>query len=161
METGKIAGIVSIVLGLMFIVFPMFSSELVSAIVGVSLIFLGVSIFLMGMTMHSYEMPFSIVAFAIGAITVLLGIGFIFFFDALSFLVGFQFYIIGFIMIAFGITGLISRFSKISAFSSIIVLIMGVVLIALGAFAVKEPIFIAIIIGVVLIIEGVSFLLHS
>ena len=111
--------------------------------------------------MHSYEMPFSIVAFAIGAITVLLGIGFIFFFDALSFLVGFQFYIIGFIMIAFGITGLISRFSKISAFSSIIVLIMGVVLIALGAFAVKEPIFIAIIIGVVLIIEGVSFLLHS
>ena len=83
METGKIAGIVSIVLGLMFIVFPMFSSELVSAIVGVSLIFLGISIFLMGMTMHSYEMPFSIVAFAIGAITVLLGIGFIFFFDAL------------------------------------------------------------------------------
>lgn len=161
METGKIAGIVSIVLGLMFIVFPMFSSELVSAIVGVSLIFLGISIFLMGMTMHSYEMPFSIVAFAIGAITVLLGIGFIFFFDALSFLVGFQFYIIGFIMIAFGITGLISRFSKISVFSSIIVLIMGVVLIALGAFAVKEPIFIAIIIGVVLIIEGVSFLLHS
>ena len=161
METGKIAGIVSIVLGLMFIVFPMFSSELVSAIVGVSLIFLGISIFLMGMTMHSYEMPFSIVAFAIGAITVLLGIGFIFFFDALSFLVGFQFYIIGFIMIAFGITGLIPRFSKISAFSSIIVLIMGVVLIALGAFAVKEPIFIAIIIGVVLIIEGVSFLLHS
>ena len=161
METGKIAGIVSIVLGLMFIVFPMFSSELVSAIVGVSLIFLGISIFLMGMTMHSYEMPFSIVAFAIGAITVLLGIGFIFFFDALSFLVGFQFYIIGFIMIAFGITGFISRFSKSSAFSSIIVLIMGVVLIALGAFAVKEPIFIAIIIGVVLIIEGVSFLLHS
>ena len=45
METGKIAGIVSIVLGLMFIVFPMFSSELVSAIVGVSLIFLGISIF--------------------------------------------------------------------------------------------------------------------
>ena len=95
----------------------------------------------------------------IGIIAVIFGFLFIFYIDALSFLVGIQFYIVGIIMIVFGITGLVSQSNHVSKFSSILVLIMGIVAIALGAFAQSEPIYLAIIIGVVLIIEGIAWLL--
>ena len=62
-------------------------------------------------------------------------------------------------MIVFGITGLISKMNRISAFTSILVLIMGIVAIALAIFALNQPIYIAIIIGVVLIIEGITMIL--
>ncbi len=63
-------------------------------------------------------------------------------------------------MIIFGIAGLISRMNRFSLFTSILVLIMGIVLIALAVFAMNQPIYIAIIIGVVLIIEGIVMLLN-
>ena len=62
-------------------------------------------------------------------------------------------------MIVFGITGLLSKMTRVSTFSSILVLLMGIVLIALAVFALSEPIYIAIIIGIVLIIEGIGLLL--
>ena len=64
-------------------------------------------------------------------------------------------------MIVFGITGLISKMTRISAFSSILVLIMGILLIALAAFAMNNPIYIAIVIGIVLIIEGVGLIIEN
>ena len=63
-------------------------------------------------------------------------------------------------MIIFGITGVLSKMTRFSTFTSILVLIMGIVAIALAAFAVSQPIYIAIIIGIVLIIEGVSMMLE-
>ena len=50
--------------------------------------------------------------------------------------------------------------TRFSTFTSILVLIMGIVAIALAAFAVSQPIYIAIIIGVVLIIEGIAMILE-
>lgn len=64
-------------------------------------------------------------------------------------------------MIIFGITGLVSKMTRVSTFSSILVLLMGIVLIALAAFAMSNPIYIAIVIGVVLIIEGVGLILED
>ena len=64
-------------------------------------------------------------------------------------------------MIIFGITGILSKSEHISNFSSILVLIMGIIAIALAAFALNEPIYIAIIIGIVLIIEGVTLILSD
>ncbi len=49
--------------------------------------------------------------------------------------------------------------NRISAFTSILVLIMGIVAIALAVFALNQPIYIAIIIGVVLIIEGITMII--
>lgn len=161
MERENLSGIFSIVLGLIFILFPMFSSNLISIIVGLSLLFFGLSAAFMGFTMRKNGIPYSLISIIIGIVAVILGFGFIFYLDALSFLVGFQFYIVGFIMIVFGITGLISKLNRISAFTSILVLLMGIVSIALAIFALNQPIYIAIIIGIVLIIEGVSFLLND
>lgn len=161
MESNKLAGILTIIIGLIFILFPMFSSELISIIVGLSLLFFGISAAYMGYTMRKDGVSYSIIPIILGIISIILGIGFIFFIDALSFLIGFQFYIVGIIMIVFGISGLISKLGRISAFTAILVLLMGIVSIALAIFALNQPIYIAIIIGIVLIIEGVFFLLND
>ena len=52
MGVEKNAGILSVVLGLIFIIFPMFSAELVSIIVGLSLLFFGISAAFMGFNMR-------------------------------------------------------------------------------------------------------------
>ena len=95
---------------------------------------------------------------AIGIIAAIFGFLFIFYIDALSFLIGIEFYLIGFILIIFGIAGLLSRAGTVSLLTSILVIVMGIIAIALAAFAMAQPIYIAIIIGVILIIEGLMIL---
>ena len=160
MDNQKAAGIFFLVLGLIFILFPMFSIGLVSIIVGLSLVFFGISAAFMGYTLKDNK-GVAIAIIIIGIISIILGLLFMFYINAISFLVAFQFYIVGFIMILFGITGLVSRASKISNFTSILVLLMGIVAIALAVFAGNNPLYLAIIIGIVLIIEGVAYLLDD
>ena len=155
------AGLISIILGLIFIVFPMFSSELVSIIVGLSLLFFGISSAFMGWNMRSDYNSFSTAFIIIGIIAIIFGFLFIFYIDALSFLIGLQFYIVGFIMIIFGVAGLLSKMTNISTFTSILVLIIGIIAIALAVFSLNQPIYIAILIGIVLIIEGVNLFLFD
>ena len=143
-----------------FIIFPMFSASFVSVIVGLSLLFFGISAAFMGFNMRRQTGYVGIAIMIIGIIAILFGFLFIFYIDALSFLIGLQFYIVGFIMIVFGITGLLSKMTRFSTFTSILVLLMGIVAIALAAFAANQPIYIAIIIGIVLIIEGISMILE-
>ena len=161
MEVNKGAGILSIVLGLIFILFPMFSSGLVSVIVGLSLLFFGISSVYLGYNMRNEFDLYSKTTIIIGIIAIIFGFLFIFYIDALSFLIAIQFYIVGFIMIIFGISGLISRMGSISTFTSILVLFMGIIAIALAAFSINQPVYIAIIIGIVLIIEGVALILSN
>lgn len=159
MDFNKGVGILSIILGLIFIIFPMFSAGLISVIVGLSLLFFGISALFMGFNMRHDLNIYPKVAMVIGAISIILGFLFIFYIDAISFLVGIQFYLVGFIMIIFGITGLFSKMTRFSKFTSIFILLMGVISIALATFAISQPIYIAIIIGIVLIIEGITFIL--
>ena len=157
MVINKMAGILSMILGLIFIIFPMFSGGLVSVIVGLSLLFFGIAAVFLGWNMKDeVKNVFPLVTMVIGAIAIIFGFLFIFYIDALSFLVGIQFYIVGFIMIVFGIAGLFSHMSRVSTFSSVLVLIMGILAIVIAAFTVEQPTYIAIIIGIVLLIEGIS-----
>ena len=48
MEPNKISGILSVILGLIFIIFPIFSSGLVSILIGISLVFFGIALILAG-----------------------------------------------------------------------------------------------------------------
>ena len=162
MGVNKGAGIFAIILGLIFIIFPMFSAEMVSIIVGLSLLFFGISAVFLGLNLrHDPNGGFSIVAIIIGILAIIFGFLFIFYIDALSFLIGIQFYLVGFIMIIFGIAGLISGMGKEFIFSSILSLILGIVAIALAAFSMAQPIYIAIIIGILLIAEGVLLILSD
>jgi uncharacterized membrane protein HdeD (DUF308 family) len=157
MDGNKTLGLISIIIGLIFIVFPIFSSALISVIVGLSLLFFGISAVFFGWNMRStYNYMLSNTALIIGIIAVIFGFLFLFYIDALPFLVSIQFYIVGFIMIIFGITGFLSRVNNISNFTSILVFLMGIVAIALAIFAQSQPIFITMVLGAVLIFEGLG-----
>ncbi|WP_298525656.1 DUF308 domain-containing protein, partial [uncultured Methanobrevibacter sp.] len=78
MDFNKGAGILSIILGLLFIVFPMFSAGLISIIVGLSLLFFGIATVFLGINMrHGFDM-FAIATIIIGVIAIIFGFLFIF-----------------------------------------------------------------------------------
>ncbi|WP_462315331.1 DUF308 domain-containing protein [Methanobrevibacter sp.] len=159
MDSNKGMGLFSIILGLIFIIFPMISESLISIIIGFSLLFFGISAAYTGWDMKKYaNNMYANLFIAIGIIAAIFGFLFIFYIDALSFLIGIEFYLIGFILIIFGIAGLLSRAGTVSLLTSILVIVMGIIAIALAAFAMAQPIYIAIILGVILIIEGLMIL---
>ena len=90
MEPNKISGILSIILGLIFIIFPIFSTAALSILIGVSLIFFGIALVLSG---------FTALNIVIGVLTILVGLVFAFNIQALSVLFALQFYVIGILMI--------------------------------------------------------------
>ncbi|WP_407413743.1 DUF308 domain-containing protein [Methanobrevibacter sp.] len=159
MDLEKIFGILFIILGLIFIIFPVFSAESVSIIVGLSLLFFGFACIVNGFSIRNMS-TFSKINIVVGIIAIIFGILFIFAINALPFLVGFQFYIIAFILIFCGIVGIISK-STLSKTTSLLILVMGIIAIVLAAYSITEPIYAAILIGLCLIIQGVRFYLDS
>ena len=146
MEQNQIAGLLSIILGLIFIICPVFGIAAVSVLIGLSLIFLGIILILIG---------FTAVNIIVGIIAILIGLIFVFNIAAFSFLLGLYFYIIGIILILAGIAGLISGI-QISKLASIGIIILGIISFALGGLSIDQPIFAAVLIGVSLILEGIG-----
>lgn len=144
MEPHKIAGILSIILGLIFIICPFFGTAVVSVMIGLSLLFLGIILILA---------QFSALNIVVGLLSIIVGIIFITNIAALSFLFGFLFYVVGILLILVGIVGLVSAGSKLAAIG---IIILGIISFALGAFSIDNPIFAAVLIGVSLIVEGIG-----
>ena len=145
MEPNKTSGILSIILGLIFIICPIFSTAALSILIGLSLVFFGIAIILSG---------FSAFNIIIGILAIIVGLVFTFNITALSVLFGLQFYVIGIILILAGIVGIISD-SQISKIASVLIIILGIVSFALGGFSIDQPLFAAVLIGIALIIQGI------
>lgn len=146
MEPNKLAGILSIILGLIFIICPVLSTATLSIFIGLSLVFFGIALVVSGFT------AFNII---IGILAIIVGLRFIFNIEALSFIFGIQFYVIGIILVLGGIVGLVSD-SGISKIASVLIIIIGIISFALGGFSIEQPLFAIILIGVALIIEGIG-----
>lgn len=159
MESNKIWAILSIILGLILIIFPMFSSNLISILIGAIVLIFGVGLCYSGIISKEISTAFSSIAAIFGVVMIILGLAFIFGTNALSFLVGLQFYIIGFILIIVSAIGLLGGL-PIQKTSSIITLILGIVILFIAIFAANNPILITIILGIALIANGVSSYLN-
>ena len=154
----KIIGLLYILFGIILIVSPMFSAELLSICIGFSLVCLGLAEISVGILFSGeFDNAYSYLSIIIGIISLLFGIMFIFFVNALTFLVSLQFYIIAILMMVYGIVGVFYLDGKYKIYS-IIILILGILNAILAAFFASQPILIAILIGVALIIEGVFIL---
>ena len=149
MEPNKTAGILSAILGLIFIIFPVFGAAAVSVLIGISLIFLGIVLILGG---------FTAINIIIGILAIIVGCVFVFNITALSILMALEFYVIGIILILVGISGLISG-SQMSKIASILIIILGIISFAFGGLSIGQPIFAPILIGVALIIQGIRLYL--
>lgn len=155
MESYKIMSIISIIIGLIFIICPMFSANLISILIGASVFIFGVFLAYTGVISKDISPAYSTVAAIFGVVMIILGLAFIFGTNAISFLVGLQFYIVGFMLIVSAIIGLLVG-STINKTSAIISLVLGIVVLFIAMFAANNPILITIIIGIVLIVYGIT-----
>ena len=153
----KLVGLLYILLGLLLVIYPIFSSALISVVIGITLICFGLSALSMGFVFTETPM-YTYLSLTIGFISLVFGLIFLFFLNALPFLVSFQFYIIGFLMIFYCILGIIFLKDKKYTILSVIGLILGILIVALAVFAATQPVLVAIIVGVFLIIDGVILL---
>ena len=159
MESNKILAIISIIIGLIFIIFPIFSANLISILIGAAVLIFGLGLAYTGIIAKDISPAISTVSAIFGIVMIILGLAFIFGTNAISFLVGLQFYIIGFILIIVSAIGLLGGL-PIQKTSSIITLILGIVILFIAIFAANNPILITIILGIALIANGVSSYLN-
>ena len=158
MAHERLAGLLYILIGFMLIICPMFSSTLISISIGFALVCLGmasisVGILISGETNRTY----SISSIVIGFISLIFGMLFIFFLNALTFLTSLQFYIVGILLAVYGVVGLIYLEGKYKIYS-IVILVLGILNILLATFFASQPVLIAVLIGVALVVEGVFVL---
>lgn len=160
MDNRKIIGIIFILLGLIFVIWPIYSAEAVSIVVSLCLLSFGFFLFIDAFSAWSIMTHVSVIKLILGIVAILLGILFIYDIDALSFMVGFQFYLIAFVMIVAGILGLVSK-RTMSKLASIIILIMGIIAIILAIYSITQPLYAAILVGICLIMDGICFYIEG
>jgi uncharacterized membrane protein HdeD (DUF308 family) len=145
-------------MGILFAVYPMYSAEAVSWIAGICLIAFGFASIIDGFSVWSMMAHASLLNILIGICAILFGILFIYRIDALSFIVGFQFYLIAFVLILAGISGIVFGPDMTSRLISVLILILGIATVYLAFISIAQPLYVAIIVGICLIMEGILFL---
>ncbi len=154
MNTEKIAGILYLIVGLLFIIYPLLSSAVYSVILGLYLLCFGISALFLGFTLDKTDNYFKYMSIIIGIISIIFGICFMILLNALPFLVSLQFYIIGILLMAYGLIG-IPYLDRKYRLRSIAIFILGILIVLLAFFAATQPVLIAVIIGVLFIVEGI------
>ena len=158
MDFRKVLGIIFIILGLIFAIYPMYSAEAVSWIAGICLICFGFASIIDGFSVWSMMAHVSLINILLGICAILLGLLFIYKIDALSFIVAYHFYLIAFILMFVGIFGIFFALDTLSRIVSLLVLILGIVAVYLAFCSIAGPLYVAIIVGICLILEGILFL---
>lgn len=161
MDSNKYLGIVLIILGLIFMCFPLFTSVLFSVIIGVALFFLGISALLVGWDIRHESGTLAAFAILLAIIGIVLGILFIFYVDAVAILTGISFYILGIFMIVVGIYDMIAKKGGKAKCIGLIVAILGIIAFFIGVYAIVNPIYAAVLVGVVLILEGIFLFIEG
>ena len=157
MDYGQVLGIIFIILGILFIVYPFYSATAVSWIAGICLIVFGFASIISGFSVWSMMAHVSIINILLGILAMLLGFLFIYQIDALSFLLAYQFFLIAFVMVLFGIFGIFSGPDVLSKVASALIFILGILTVILAFYSIAQPLYAAIFVGICLILEGIVF----
>lgn len=152
MENKTIIGIIAIILGFLIIIFPFASQLALSIIFGVAFIILGVYYFLACANVWDYSKGTVVAYIILGILSLICGFILLFNIAFFDLLVAVYLYIFGFMIIIAAIMRLLqSGYNKgIAALN----LILGIITVLLGFYALVSPIYVAIIIGVALIVDG-------
>lgn len=157
MNFTKIFGILLIILGVLFIAYPLASAGVVSIMAGISLITFGLVVMFNAFSLWSVASGRSIIELIMGFLLIL--VGFLFFVDLapLAFLTAYNFYLIAIVLLVIGILGIIYG-EGTSKWGSVLVLIFGIIFFIMGILSIKNPLFIVILIGICLIVSGILYL---
>ncbi|MBF4469738.1 MAG: DUF308 domain-containing protein [Methanobrevibacter arboriphilus] len=156
MENKSVVGIVAIILGLIIMIFPFVSQFVLSIIAGIGILILGIYYIILGSNLWSISKGSSIAHVILGIFGIIVGIillGNILIFDLL---VGLYLYIVGFMLLLSGIVGLFTRSIMMTKASAALMALLGIITIILGYFALLSPIYVSIILGISLLIDGIA-----
>ena len=158
MDYRKILGIIFIILGLLFVIYPLYSTAAVSWIAGICLISFGFASIIDGFSIWSMMAHVSLINILLGICAILLGLLFIYEISALSFILAYLFYLVAFVMIFIGIVGIVFGLDSISRIASVLILILGIIAVFFAAYSIAEHLYTTILVGICLIMEGITFL---
>lgn len=156
MDLKKLMGILFIILGIIFAVYPLYSAAAISWIAGICLICFGFASIIDGFSILSMMAHVSLLNILIGMCAILFGILFIYRIDALSFIVAYLFYLAAFVMIFIGILGLVAGSETMSRLTSVLIIILGIIAFFFAFYAIAQPLYIAILVGICLILKGIA-----
>jgi uncharacterized membrane protein HdeD (DUF308 family) len=151
---NKIIGILAIILGFIIIVFPLIGVTTLSDLAGVAVIFIAIWLFVQCFKQIGSNLAAAIANLLLGVLAIFLGIVFLVNVATFEFLTFIALYIVGFFMIISGITYLFSGKGMKFIGIGILGIILGLIYMLLAMY-VKNPLFLAAIIGAFLIIAGI------
>lgn len=158
MNDLTITGIITIVVGIIILAFPYLSQTFLSFIFGLIFIILGIYYFIRGCGEWSSYATHSLTKIFLSILSVILGIcliGNIQLFDAIF---GLIFWIVGLIMVIFAILNIYYREYGPLRATAIIMLILGIITIILGCLSWLNPFYVALILAISLILDGLGFI---
>jgi membrane protein HdeD len=154
-EGNILLGVLAIILGLLVIVFPLFSVFTASLIAGIGVLFLGIWLLIQSFGVWEANKGVSIAYLILGILAIIVGIGLFGSVLAFSFLVSLALYIAGFFLIFSGILSLFSKAGTAGKGSGVLGIILGIMYMILAAYA-WNPYYLALLIGIWLIIDGIA-----
>ncbi|MBZ9571161.1 DUF308 domain-containing protein [Methanobrevibacter sp. TMH8] len=156
MENKTIVGILAIIFGLLIMIFPFMSQFVLSVIAGIGLLILGIFFLIQGASLWTLTKAGSIAYIIIGFLGMLVGIMLLGNVLLFGVLISLYLYIAGFMLLFAGLVGIFTRSAMMTKASSALMLILGIITIVLGYFALLSPVYVAIILGISLVIDGIA-----
>ncbi len=154
-------GILAIILGILIIVFPLISVFTLSVLLGIGIIFLGIWFFVQMSRVWASSKAASIAYLILGIIGIIAGIGLIGNIVALAFLSSFILYLAGFFILISGILTLFTGAGAAGKGIGVLGVILGILFIYLGLYPILAPFYLAFIIGIWLIFDGIALFLGA
>ena len=152
-ERDVYLGILAIILGFIVITFPLISVFTLSLLVGIGIIFLGIWLLIQAYNVWNKNLAAGIADIILAIFAIFFGIGLTGNITALSFLTFLALYIIGFFLILTGLTALLSNKGIKAQGMGVLGVILGILYLVIALYL-KNPLFLAIILGAFLIIAG-------
>lgn len=158
-ERNMLLGVLAIILGILVIAFPLISIFTASVLAGLGIMFLGIWLFVKSFETWSMNKGMGAVQLILGILAIIVGIGLFGSILVFSFLVSFWLYFAGFFLIISGIFSLTGAATANKGAGGIGI-ILGILYIILAFYAIN-PFYLAILIGIWLIIDGIALFFVS
>lgn len=154
---NELISIISIVLGIILIIFPTLNYiNSLTAVIGLSLIFMSIYLFIIGISESEYDTLKSIINTVIGFILLILSISILFNQNLIYQIIGIKNYIVGIFLILISLISIIqNRDSKYNFYNGIIGIILGLIYIVIVVANILNPFLTGLLIGIWLIICGI------
>lgn len=158
MASNGLRGVLTIIFGLMLLAFPWFGLWTLAAVLGFILILVGLGLLALGAFTYRASKAGGVALLVLGILGLAAGVGLFGNVGAFAAIAGLGLYLSGFILIASGLVYVIWPRTRLARPVGFIGILLGIAYLILGSYA-MEPQGLSVIMGIWLIIAGVTSLL--